>query len=325
MYPLRVTSFRGVVFSTIAACAVAICVSSLPAWAGQQQQSDSTAAVQQNAGPTAGEANTAAPEAVPEPAEPAVPQIPASLTLPAGTILSIRTSQFLSSDQSRPGDAFTAELNQPLVVNGWVVARRGQTVVGRVVTAKKAGLIKGTSQLGIELSRLILVDGQQLPIHTQLMQTSGPTTKGRDAAAVGTTTGIGAAIGATARDAGEGAGIGAAIGAGAGLAGVLLTRGRATVLPPETPLTFELEIPVTFSTAHGQVAFRPATQADYDNQSAPELRRRAERRPAPGYPPPYYYSGYGYPWSPYFWGGPVFLDFGFYRFGGGWRRGGWRR
>jgi len=51
---------------------------------------------------------------------------PGQLTIPAGTWISVRTDQMLSSDHNQPGDAFTATLVQPLVANGRVVARRGQ-------------------------------------------------------------------------------------------------------------------------------------------------------------------------------------------------------
>ena len=289
--------YRGAVI----AFALALCLGTSPLWAAQEQQEAPPEVVQQSPEDSAPDNASQAP-----PAE--YLELPQTLTVPAGTVITIRTSQYLSSDQNRPGDSFSAELQQPLVVDGWVVARRGQTVLGRVAVAQKAGRIKGQSQLGVELSQLVLVDGQQLPIHTQLMQTSGGTTHGPDAAAVGTTTGVGAAIGAAA-DGGAGAGIGAAAGAGAGLAGVLLTRGRQTVIPPETSLTFRLEFPLTISTARSRVAFRPVEPEDYN--AGGTLQRRPEHfAVAPPSRPPYW-GGY-YPWGYY--PGPLFV--GFYRFGG---------
>jgi hypothetical protein len=315
------TSWRGLARIAAGAFALTVCFSILPLWAGQNQQQEPATTVLESADQPANQASEAKEPQPAAPANPAYHPVPVRLTLPPGTVITVRTSQFLSSDQSRAGDSFTAELQQPLVADGWVVARHGQTVIGRVAVAKKAGRVKGVSQLGVELSRLILVDGQQLPIHTQLMETFGGTSKGADAEAVGTTTAIGAAIGAAAHG-GEGAGIGAAIGAGAGLAGVLLTRGRPTVLPPETMLTFELQSPVTFSTARSQVAFRPVTQADY-NQPAPGLRRRTGHFAPPPYPPPYYFSDFYYPWGGYFYPGPIFI--GYYGFGGGFHHGFRRR
>jgi hypothetical protein len=295
---IRSTFYRG----TGSVLAITLWLGAVPVLAGQARQ--------QQPGPTI--------EQTPDQSAPATasqdvpPSLPARLTLKAGTVITVRVSQFLSSDRNVPGDSFGAELQQPLVVGGWVVARRGQTVLGHVAVAQKAGRVKGVSQLGVELTYLTLVDGQQLPIQTQLLQTSAGTSRGRDAAAIGSTTGVGAAIGAAAAR-GEGAAIGAGAGAAAGIAGVLLTRGRPTVIPPETVLTFQLETPVAFSTEHSRVAFRPVNQQDYDNRES--LRGRPQHLAVAPYPPPPYYPYYwGY--YPGFYPGPAFFDFGFYRFGG---------
>jgi len=203
-------------------------------------------AAQDQAGPPP----TAAPQVDGQPA-PDNQSLPSTLTLPVGTVISARVSDWLSSDKNRPGDSFTASLEQPLVANGWVVGRRGQFVTGRVVKAQKASRGGGESQLAVELIELATVDGQVLPVRTQLVESSARTPRGPQAAAVGATTGIGAAIGAIA-DEGEGAAIGAGIGAIAGLAGVLSTRGRPTIISPESLLSFRLEVPLAISTTQGQ-------------------------------------------------------------------------
>ncbi|MBI3694831.1 MAG: hypothetical protein HY238_08335, partial [Acidobacteria bacterium] len=100
------------------------------------------------------------------PADPLPPSSP--LTLPAGTWITVRVDQPLSSDRNQPGDAFTATLAQPLVVNGRVIARRGQTVGGVVGEAEKAGRVKGTSRLGLEITELSLADGRQIQVKTRL-------------------------------------------------------------------------------------------------------------------------------------------------------------
>src|SRR5215472_4542293 len=123
---------------------------------------------------------------------------PAHLTIQPGTFVTVRLNQALSSDRNQPGDAFSATLVRPVVVDGVVVAQRGQTVGGRVAEAKKAGRVSGVSRLGVQLTELTLVDGQQLPIQSQLVSRTGPTSVGRDAAAIAGTTGLGAAVGAAA-------------------------------------------------------------------------------------------------------------------------------
>jgi hypothetical protein len=221
---------------------------------------------------------------------------PPTLTLPVGTLITVRTTQPLSSDRNSPGDGFTTVLDQPIVAQGWVIARRGQTVLGRVAVAQRAGRNQDNSQLAVELSELMLVDGQQVPIRTELVQISDGNSNSRTlekTATVGATTGIGAVIGAVAGG-GQGAAIGAAVGAAAGLAGVLTTRGRPTEVYPETAMIFRLENPVTISTERSQQAFLPVTQDDYNRGPARNPDRYPSARAYP--PPPVYYAPYNYGW-----------------------------
>jgi hypothetical protein len=229
-----------------------------------------------------------------QPAEQSQP-LPSTLTIPSGTILMVRINDFLSSDKNQIGDSFTATLDRPIIVNGWVVARRGQVLTGTVKEAKKAGRVKGVSQLGIELTDLTVVDGRQLPILTDLSKGSAGTSHGQDAATIGTTTGIGALIGAAA-DWGTGAAIGAGAGAVAGIGAVLLTRGHPTILEPETQLSFRLVDPVKVDTTQSAQAFLPVSQEDYNAGRG----YRGPRRYAAGYPGPYPYPyAYPYPYYPY--------------------------
>jgi hypothetical protein len=252
--------------------------------------------------------------------------VPPQLTIKQGTWATIRTNQWLSSDRNQQGDTFTATLEQPLVVDGFVVAQRGATVMGRVTEAKKAGRVEGTSRLGVELTGLTLVDGQQVSIQSQMINRNGQTSVGRDAAAIGGTTALGAAVGAGAAW-GRGAAIGAGAGAAAGIIGVLLTRGRPTLINPESVMTFQVTAPVTISTEHAPQAYQYVNtqQQPYVSQ---QQRQPAPYRTATPPPPPYGYGygspypyAYGYPY-PYYGGVGVFIGprYGFY---GGYR--GFRR
>ncbi len=271
-----------------------------------------------------------APPPGPEPqVDPTPAPVPPQITIPAGTFITVRLDQFLSSDKNQTGDSFSATLARPLVANGLVVARRGETLGGKVVDAKKAGRVKGVSHLQITLNSLTLADGQQVPVQTALTSITGTTSNGRDTAAVLTTTGAGAAIGAAA-DWGTGAAIGAGAGLVAGVVGVLVTRGRPTVIYPESQLTFRLAKPVTFSTDRAPQAFVDANTLN--NQRAmrqgppqgppPPGYQGAPGYPGGAYPPPYYYGGPYYPYYPYYWG----PGFGFFYGGGFYGRGfGFRR
>jgi len=216
------------------------------------------------------------------------------LTVPAGSWITIRMNEPISSDHNQPGDSFTATLAQPIIANGRIIARRGQTVSGVVSEAVKAGRVKGVSRLGLELTEIGLADGRQVQVKTRLMERRGETSYGRDAVGIGATVGTGAAIGA-AVNGGVGAGVGAAAGVVASTIGVLLTRGRATEVYPEQPLTFRLETPISVD-AYDE-AFQYVSQEDYDQR--PPARRAPPR--AYGPPPPYYgYPYYGGWFSPYY-------------------------
>jgi hypothetical protein len=226
-------------------------------------------------------------------------------------VISIRVDRPLSTARNKVGDGFGAMLQQPLVANGFVIAQRGQTILGRVTVSEKAGRVSGQSKLGLELSELTLVDGQQMPLHTELVQQQGGTSYGRDALGIGATTGLGAAIGAGVNG-GVGAGVGAAAGLVTGIVGVMFTRGHDTYVGPEQMLVFRIKEPLTIATSHSAEAFRPVTGQDYRNASAgagPGYRPAAAAGYSPygaGYASPYpypayaYYGGYGYP----YWYGP---------------------
>ena len=246
---------------------------------------------------------------------------PALLTIPSGTVLIMRLNEPLSSDRNQVGDQFSGVLEQPIVVNGWVVARRGQVVMGQVKSVQKAGRVKGVSQLGVELTNMTLVNGEQAPILTELWKGAGGTSHGADAATIAGGTALGAIIGSAA-DWGRGAAIGAGAGAAAGIGAVLLTRGRPTILEPESQLSFRLVDPVKVDTTHSEQAFLPVSQEDFGGGGRgdrPRLRYGAGYYGGYG---PYAPCGYSYPcyygpgfvgvYSGFGWWGPRYYGRGFY-------------
>jgi len=257
--------------------------------------------------------------------------VPSQITLPAGTFVRVRVNEKLSSDKNQAGDLFTATLVAPLIANGLVIAQPGQNVAGRVSEAVKAKDGKGRSRLGLDLTALSLVDGQQIPIRTQLIEYHRPTNNGRDTGVVVGTTATGAAIGAVAGG-GFGAGVGAITGAAAGAIGVLATRAHATEIYPEAMLTFRTIDPATIATDGAGGAFQPVRLYGYQSQVQP--RQSAVAPPGPysyygGYDPYYYpygYYPYGYyPYGYYPYGYYPYFGLGFGYYGGyGFRGGGFR-
>ncbi|MBV6429964.1 MAG: hypothetical protein IANPNBLG_00067 [Bryobacteraceae bacterium] len=174
---------------------------------------------------------------------PARPQPPPPVTLPAGTVLRVRTNTALSTKTSQTGDRFTATLAEPLVAGGRTIAPRGAQVEGRIADSDPGGRVKGKARISIRLTS-VDVNGAPLAVSTGAFTQTARATKKKDATKIGIGSGIGAAIGAIAGG-GRGAAIGAAAGAGAGTGVVLGTRGDPAVIPSESVLTFRLRDAVT--------------------------------------------------------------------------------
>jgi hypothetical protein len=239
----------------------------------------------------------------------------------AGTFVTVRINEMLASNKNQPGDSFSGVLEQPIVVDGVVVAQRGQIIYGRVSQADK---VKGVSHLGVELTGVTLADGEQVAVHSQLIsRQGGMTPRGAQAGTIIGTTALGTVVGG-AVGRGQGAAIGAGAGATAGIIGVLTTRNHPSVIYPETALTFQIQSPLTIATGNAPAAFRYVGPEDYNH---PATQRTVQR---PGYS--YYgYSPYYYPYYPYYWGPGLYLGGywggwgGWGRFGGFGRIGGFRR
>ena len=169
---------------------------------------------------------------------------PQKATIPAGTLISVRIDDRLSSETVKIGDTFRATLDQPLVVDGFVLAERGARAEGRIVDVDPGGRVRGLAHMALELVRVNTSDGQRIKVVTASFAKEAQQSRTKDVAKVGAAAGIGAAIGAIAGG-GKGAAIGAAVGGAAGTGGVLATRGGAAEIAPETRVSFRLSEAVT--------------------------------------------------------------------------------
>ena len=165
------------------------------------------------------------------------------VVIPAGTAITVRLGQAVSSKTSRNGDDFTAEVAEPVEVGGKVVVPAGAAVTGHVVEAVPEGRFKGGARLRLALDS-ITANGTKYDIVTSVLSRSLKGKGERTAAMVGGGAGGGALIGALAGG-GKGALIGGLLGAGAGTAGAAYTGNKQIVLPAESALSFRLAEPVT--------------------------------------------------------------------------------
>src|ERR1700724_2107647 len=165
------------------------------------------------------------------------------VTIAAGQSLLVRMIDGVDSSKNHVGDVFHASLETDLTVGNTVVARKGTDVYGRLANAKEAGHISGSSELQLELTRMV-IDGHDYPVVSSDYTLQGKGRGSNTAKKVGGGAVAGAIIGAIAGG-GKGAAIGAGVGAGAG-AGVGVVCGGAQVkVPSETLLEFRLQQPTT--------------------------------------------------------------------------------
>jgi len=175
------------------------------------------------------EAQTAPPE----------PRRPHNATIPAGALITVRLADSLNSSKNHAGDAFSATLDQPLVVDGFAVAERGAHVEGKVIDMGQSG-----KDLSLQLIKLHTSDGQDVAIATERITREGSADTGKQTGEkVGAGAVLGAVIGAIAGG-GKGAAIGAGTGGAAGGGVAAATHRKPAQLPVETRLTFRLAQPV---------------------------------------------------------------------------------
>ncbi len=158
-----------------------------------------------------------------------------TLFIPRDAILLIELESSLSTDASQRGDPFQARVLEPGEYQGAVVS-------GRVTRVKRAGKVKGVSELQLTFDQIRLADGRTTNFNADIVEVIYTSTDGvgevdpeggvrgkdstkDDVTRVGAATGVGAVIGAI-FGGGKGAAIGAAIGGAAGAGSVVTQRGK---------------------------------------------------------------------------------------------------
>jgi hypothetical protein len=168
---------------------------------------------------------------------------PKEVTLPAGTILTVRLASTVGSKTSNTGDHFNATIATPIESNGKVVLPKGAEVLGKVVEAVPQGRFKGGAVLSLALES-VTISGDAHDIKTSSVSRYQKGKGKRTAAMIGGGAGGGALIGGLAGG-GKGALIGALLGGGAGTAGAAYTGEKEIVMPAESTLSFKLTAPLT--------------------------------------------------------------------------------
>jgi hypothetical protein len=222
----------------------------------------------------------------------------APVTIPAGTLLQLRTSEPVGTRKAQDGTPVQFTVIQDVTFGGVLAIPRGATVHGVVTEVKKAGDLGGSPVLALKLTSLDL-GGQSYPLDTDQFKVKGPNKAGQT---VGSAIGggvlgtiIGCAVGR-----GAGCAIGAGAGVAAGTAASAASPGPGIWIPAEAQVAFHLKTPLTVTPVSQQEAARLA-QGLY--HGGPSLYRR-------GYYP--YGYPYGYPAYPAVYYRPYYAVGGYY-------------
>jgi hypothetical protein len=166
----------------------------------------------------------------------------AGLSIPAGTVITVRMVDAVDSDSSRLGRTYRASVDEPVVINGQVVIPRGADAVTKVVEDRQSGKIQGQTAVGLVLQS-VTVNGRPVDVTSGDVTQTSSSRGARSAKVIGGTAALGTILGAIAGG-GKGAAIGAASGAAVGTGAEVLTHGQRVHIPSESRLNFTLSYPV---------------------------------------------------------------------------------
>jgi hypothetical protein len=88
------------------------------------------------------------PAPAPDPAK-----TPPPVTVPTGTVLSVRLTQAIEVDAAQAGQKFKSVLDDPVMLGGVVVLARGAAVVLQAAKVEQAGAMKGADKIALKRTR----------------------------------------------------------------------------------------------------------------------------------------------------------------------------
>jgi hypothetical protein len=115
-------------------------------------------------------------------------QIPFSenkpVVVPPDTMLYVRMQQPLTSASAKPGQTFTAILDEPLVAEEQTVAHSGTELTGTVVAARDSGRVNSAGYVRVVISSMNL-NGKVLPVQTASVIAGGANIRNHNLSFVG--------------------------------------------------------------------------------------------------------------------------------------------
>jgi hypothetical protein len=207
-----------------------------------------------------------------------------SSTVPAGTQLSVRITENLSSANAKVGQAFHGTLEAPITGNGRMTFPKGSQVTGKVVGVHASGRLSDPGVLDLKL--VSISDGRSSSaLDTQVFHIKGESHTKSNAAKIGGTAAAGTILGAI-FGGGKGALIGAGAGAAAGTVAAAATGKKEAKVESEAVLPFVTagapavalaQPPPPVQSVQAPPAPPPPVQevqADYPEDNQPAYNRR---------------------------------------------------
>jgi hypothetical protein len=162
-----------------------------------------------------------------------------TVTIPAGTRLSLRFDTTVSSESSHSGDLVVARTTRHVRnTRGEIVLPAGTEVRGHVVSAYRGGKVKGRARLVVAFDRVV-VRGEERRMTATTVDALAPSRAKRDAALIAGSTIGGAVVGGIVGGK-KGSRVGAITGAGASTASVVTTYGPQIEFRAGSPHTVRL-------------------------------------------------------------------------------------
>jgi peptidoglycan hydrolase-like protein with peptidoglycan-binding domain len=90
------------------------------------------------------------------------------VSVPVGTVIPLRIDKLLSSNSSRVGDAFSATVFRPLLVDGRTILPEGAKVEGRVTGITQGVPGKSPATIAVAFDKISLPDGKAIPVDATL-------------------------------------------------------------------------------------------------------------------------------------------------------------
>ena len=175
-------------------------------------------------------------QSAPRPRTPSEEPVERGVKLEAGTPIEVQVTTQISSETSSPGDTWTGEVKEAVVVGNTVAIPAGSTVTGVVSGVSPA---ERGSRAHLVLSvRSVNVNGKSMSVSAGTDSIIAGSTRARNLGAIAGSAAAGALIGKAVGGSGKGAVIGGLIGGAAATGAVAKSKGYQVVIKEGTNLTF---------------------------------------------------------------------------------------